>query len=121
MTRGRKPGHRTCSLDGCDRVHNALGYCAMHYYRLRRTGDPLKVRSGGPRPRIAPIVFDVLEADGGWLTAEGISLATGEKLTPMQVEGTLRTLAGRVESRVVKLATAVSPLGYETRTEWRAL
>lgn len=31
---------RTCSIEGCDRSHNALGFCGMHYQRFRRHGDP---------------------------------------------------------------------------------
>lgn len=38
---------RICKLDGCENAHNAGGYCAMHYARLRRAGShPL-----GDRPR----------------------------------------------------------------------
>lgn len=32
---------RVCSVAGCGRVHQALGFCANHYYRLRTHGDPL--------------------------------------------------------------------------------
>jgi hypothetical protein len=31
---------RTCSVDGCNRKHNAHGLCAMHGLRLSRYGDP---------------------------------------------------------------------------------
>jgi hypothetical protein len=30
-----------CSIDGCDGKHKAKGYCAPHYLRYRRYGDPL--------------------------------------------------------------------------------
>lgn len=33
--------NRTCSIDGCNRAHEARGYCALHYSRARRHGDPL--------------------------------------------------------------------------------
>ena len=29
---------RTCTVKGCDRKHEALGYCRMHYVRYKRTG-----------------------------------------------------------------------------------
>lgn len=32
----------TCSVDGCQRLHEAKGYCRMHYKRLRATGDPTR-------------------------------------------------------------------------------
>lgn len=30
----------TCSIEGCERPHNAKGFCQMHYLRWRSTGDP---------------------------------------------------------------------------------
>lgn len=32
---------RRCSVEGCEKPHNACGYCAAHYQRWRRWGDPL--------------------------------------------------------------------------------
>lgn len=35
---------KQCTLEGCDRKHNARGYCKMHYQRLKRHGDPTIVK-----------------------------------------------------------------------------
>lgn len=35
---------RQCSIDGCDAIHFALGWCKMHHTRWRRWGDPLIVK-----------------------------------------------------------------------------
>lgn len=40
-----------CRVAGCERAHEALGLCSMHYKRLRRTGDPLVARIPGERER----------------------------------------------------------------------
>lgn len=37
-------GERICVIEDCGREHAALGYCESHYYRLRKYGDPHKVR-----------------------------------------------------------------------------
>lgn len=33
--------NRGCRVEGCDRNHSARGWCAMHYMRWNRYGDPL--------------------------------------------------------------------------------
>lgn len=35
--------HRTCSISGCERRHEARGWCTTHYAKWKRTGDPLHV------------------------------------------------------------------------------
>lgn len=35
---------RVCSIEGCDGVHQARGWCAMHYTRWVRHGDPLSTQ-----------------------------------------------------------------------------
>lgn len=37
---------RMCSIEGCSRIHYGRGWCAAHYVRWRRHGDPL----GGGTP-----------------------------------------------------------------------
>lgn len=36
---------KKCSIDGCDKEVKARGWCAMHYMRFRRHGDPLASRT----------------------------------------------------------------------------
>lgn len=33
---------KICTIDGCEAVHEAKGYCREHYYRNRTTGSPIK-------------------------------------------------------------------------------
>jgi hypothetical protein len=42
-----------CSVPGCNQPPVAKGYCARHYMRVRRQGDPDKVGKPG-RPSIMP-------------------------------------------------------------------
>jgi hypothetical protein len=37
---------RQCSVDGCSNPYDALGYCEMHYQRVRKSGEP-----GPAKPR----------------------------------------------------------------------
>lgn len=39
--RGSDMAKRTCSVDGCARVHYAFGWCNLHWQRWQRTGNPL--------------------------------------------------------------------------------
>ena len=61
--------HRTCSLDGCERKHEAHGWCKMHLKRWQLHGDPghvtrpspeerfwAKVDKDGPLPTWAPFL-----------------------------------------------------------------
>jgi hypothetical protein len=34
------PPRRTCTVNGCDRTHDAHGYCHIHYCRAVKYGDP---------------------------------------------------------------------------------
>jgi hypothetical protein len=36
---------KKCSVDGCDRPVNARNWCQKHYYKWRRTGDPMGCQS----------------------------------------------------------------------------
>lgn len=35
-----RKGERKCSVEGCDRKHNAQDFCQLHYFRWRHHGEP---------------------------------------------------------------------------------
>ncbi|MFC3504839.1 hypothetical protein ACFOOK_28260 [Micromonospora krabiensis] len=50
--RSPAPGQTArCGVDGCEGKRVARGYCAKHYTRFRRTGDPLGVLPGSHEAR----------------------------------------------------------------------
>ena len=46
---------RICSVEGCESKHDARGYCASHYNRWKRYGDP---RASAPKPEPRPCGID---------------------------------------------------------------
>ena len=115
---------RECTVDVCTEPYSAKGYCRFHYKRFNLYGDPLYVPvRRGRKPELSNRVLDVLEADGGWLTAEGIALQLDGVMTPAQVKNALYdALEDRTEHRAVGLASSNTrgPYGFEVRAEWRA-
>lgn len=135
----------TCSVDGCTLRAIARGWCKPHYQRWQRTGDvhasqPVYSRRVG-RPRTTTIaraeqahrikekqyawtckerILDWLQADGGWLTTEG--LAEDIKHHPTTVNRKLLELLdeGLVEYRIVELSLRRVG-GVDSRREWRAV
>lgn len=35
---------KNCIIEGCNRLHEAKGYCSKHYYRFKKYGNPLFVQ-----------------------------------------------------------------------------
>lgn len=60
---------RLCSYPGCDRAHQAHGWCRMHYIRSRR-GTPMDAPIG-PRPAIERFEEKLNHADGGCIEWTG--------------------------------------------------
>jgi len=58
---------RTCTIDGCERIPRARGWCTRHYGRWRKYGDPL---GGGPYHDFGDVTerfwSKVQKADGCW-------------------------------------------------------
>src|SRR5262245_28935844 len=52
------PPSRRCVVEGCPRPKDAKGYCASHYSRWRRYGDPLA--GGTPRGVLEAALREVL-------------------------------------------------------------
>lgn len=49
-----RPPRATCNVDGCENPRHGGGWCAMHYARLQRHGDPLVATVVKP-PRLCSI------------------------------------------------------------------
>lgn len=53
----QKPRDRVCSVEGCENKHESVGYCRMHYHRVRRhgsTGGPERTRTPRPDRTVSP-------------------------------------------------------------------
>lgn len=44
------PPVRTCSIEGCGKAQFCRGWCAAHYSRWQRHGDPLHAKRHSPQP-----------------------------------------------------------------------
>lgn len=77
---------RLCSVEGCDRPHNAKGYCPMHYGRWRAHGDPLVTVQIFKHPDEATRKAKVREAQRRWRLANPDKMAAAraewEKANP---------------------------------------
>ena len=49
---------RECSVEECDRKRFGHGYCQKHYSRWNAHGDPLRVRNGSTKERLARLSVD---------------------------------------------------------------
>lgn len=71
VQRRAAPKGRRCELEGCVRPHDAHGLCRPHYVRLRKHGDPNKVRCGcgcGELITVAGHVTRIAYIDGHGVT-----------------------------------------------------
>jgi hypothetical protein len=74
---------RTCTVDECTKTRKGALYCEMHYYRVRRHGDPSVVLvEQKMRPRPGHYLWARIEATGfcwnwtGHVMANGYGRAT---------------------------------------------
>lgn len=93
-----------CAIEGCGRAHYARGWCAVHYFRWRHHGHPLKGSQPGGAPERCCEVAGCEKPAGG----DGLCRAHrrklklyGDPLAPSRSTGKPRTpLAQRLWSRV---------------------
>lgn len=86
--------YRTCSIDGCEKRHEARGYCNAHYLTLRRTGNPLPKHEWGIWERLKDTGWSVTDR-GCWEWA-GTRLPAGYGLITAQKHGYKDALTHRV-------------------------
>lgn len=66
---------RTCCIDGCDRPHEARGWCKTHYARWRANGDPLAVKHVHKHPSEGVRRVKAREAKRRWRLAHPEKMA----------------------------------------------
>ena len=88
------------------------------YRTMVKAGLRVPQKRKAERQYVTRNVLDLLELDGGWLTAEGLALDLG--FDPETVDRTLYRLRQKnlVQSRVVELALS-SAGRLQSRSEWR--
>ncbi len=53
---------RTCTVEGCNNKHKAVGLCRLHYYKKRDHGDPLWKKEPSERRNVV-LTFKVTEQE----------------------------------------------------------
>lgn len=61
---------RVCSIGGCEKRHEGLGYCAMHYQKFKKYGDPLGGRWFQSADRSYPTAHYRVRRDRGPAAAQ---------------------------------------------------
>lgn len=79
---------KVCSIDGCERKHDAKGFCHVHYNRWKRRGDPL-----------APLLL--AEDGSGWTDRKGYKILPGEARTREHVAISEKALGHSLPSGAV--------------------
>ena len=70
--------NRLCTVDGCSEPHEARGYCAPHYGRFKRHGDPLAGRENcGKATTAERLARRLRPTKGGCLEWTGARWANG--------------------------------------------
>ncbi len=59
--------NRTCSVEGCGRLHLARGLCSLHYQRWKRFGDPTYDYVRGSTPTATRFWDKVAKTNSCWL------------------------------------------------------
>ena len=70
---------KTCSIEGCEKVSRARGWCPMHYERWKKHGDPEKVlmkKVGGGYTPLDRFWDNIVEKDECWIW-EGAAFSSG--------------------------------------------
>jgi hypothetical protein len=81
-----------CGVEGCTRPRRGKGYCANHYTKFRKYGNPL----GGPGSgRVTQIEFCTIEECGKKHTAQGLCMMHYRRMAlygdPMVIKGQVRS------------------------------
>ena len=87
-------GIQICTVDGCDKKHNAKGMCAMHYARLKKNGT---LEAPKPRPTLEERFWAKVDQSGEcWLWTSQINRGGYGVLHAPQVSGGENETAHRV-------------------------